>query len=298
MLKSSSTKLSIATAVSLAVVSSLVGGLLLAYFTDLIFKPEVLYTVTGSEIKLPESYEKELSKARATALMKNFEAIVGTSKKQLTAELGTKGNKIGVKERHLEMYGPNLFNKNNNTITVAGEKLEQMVDTLEKPETLRALLDPTAMFPTAFATIEIYNTGNREASDLEINITPNGVVVEVQASSTEPSAEQWERMFDDKAGIPVGVHLAPIKRLPPGGKIQVKIYWHQMGAIDSATGAEDLTVSVKGSYSGGMLKYVEVEPSASTNWVLWAAVGIFIAMLSATLGFWIRNARNPSQKYS
>lgn len=292
LLETSNTNVSAITALSLAIISSLIGGLLIAYFTNIIFKPDVVYTLSGSDIKLPNSYEKELSKARAAVWLKNMTTVLGTvSKKQLTVEPGVKDNKVGIKKHSLEVLGPNLIGNNKNTITVSGDKLDEMIETLEKPETLHALLSPSTNFPTAFATVDIFNTGNREATDLEINVVPNGILIESHATSTEPSAEKWEEIIDPQTALPVGIHLPSIKRLPPGGKIQVKVYWHKLGTIGASEVADDLIVSVKGSYSGGMMRYTEAQPSSERNWPVLVALAILISISSAVLGFLYKRGR-------
>lgn len=60
---------------SLACLLSITVTIFAVYLTDLLFKPKLLYTVTGLKIELPEAYEKELSKIRAKTFAEEFETI-------------------------------------------------------------------------------------------------------------------------------------------------------------------------------------------------------------------------------
>lgn len=276
---------------------TLIAGVLLVHFTNIIYKPDVLYTVAGSKISLPEKYEQELSKVRAILAMKNFETVLGgISTKNLSVEAGVTGSSINIKKHELSVVGPNLVGKSQNSLRVEGRNLEKMLEVVKKPETLRALLDPALSHPTAFATIEIYNAGNREATDLEVSIKPNGILVESKVDSSETSAEKWETIFDENLSLPIGIHLPPIKRLPPGGHIRAKVYWHLMGNIGETKKEDEPTVSVKGSFSGGMLQFAENKPYSSANGPLLTSVGVFIALSSFLIGYWIKGyLRSRSQ---
>lgn len=286
-------KLSVVTSTTITIISSLIAGLLLAYFSDVIFRPQVLYTVSSSKITLPTDYEKEIAKVRALLMLKNFEAILKrkTTKNSLSIEAGITERKLGIKEHKLDFFVGNTGKLGNNSIQVEGADLEQMLNTVEKPEALRAILDPTISFPTAFSTIDIYNAGNREASDLEMNIIPNGVLVEALVNATEPSAEKWEDIYDEQTRLPIGAHLPPIKRLPPGGKIKVKIYWNLLGVPGETSEKTVPIVDVKGSYSGGMVKFVESKPESPINWPLWIIAGLSLCLSGAALGYWLNGRR-------
>lgn len=278
------------TATTITITSSLIAGLLLAYFSDLIFKPQVLYTVTSSKITLPADYEKELAKVRAILLTKRFETLFkgAETRKSLSIEAGIVEKKLGIKEHKFEVATGRSGKIGDNTIRAFGSDMEKMIDTLEKPEVLRTLLDPTISFPTAFSTIDIYNSGNREASDLELNIVPNGVLVEARVSSTEPSAEKWADILDEQMRVPVGIHLPPIKRLPPGGRIKVRLYWNMLGAQGESTEGTVPMVEVKGSFAGGMVQFVESRPESPINWPLWIIVGLSLCTTGLGIGFWLR----------
>lgn len=293
-------KFSVATSTIVAVFSSLIAGLLLAYFTNIIFKPEVLYTVSSSKITLPVDYEKELAKVRALLMLRNLEATfknLGKNleiRKELSIKPGIKDQHIGIKEHEMNFFAGHSGKLGDNSVGLEGKDLNKMIDTLEKPELLRTLLDPAITFPTAFATVDIYNAGNREANDLELKIMPNGVLVEALIDSTEPSAEKWEDVYDGQTLLPVGVHLLPVKRLPPGGKIRVKIYWNLLGKMEAPSDKDIPLIDVKGSYSGGNIQFVNSKPESPINWPLWIIIGLSICLSGTAIGYWLRGLRLSS----
>jgi len=284
------------TATTITIISSLIAGLLLAYFSDLIFKPQVLYTVTSSKITLPADYEKELAKVRTILFAKRFEALFkgAETRKSLSIEAGIVEKKLGIKDHKFEVVAGRSGKIGDNTIRAFGPDMEKMINTLERPEILRTLLDPMVSFPTAFSTIDIYNSGNREASDLELNIMPNGVLVEARVSSTEPSAEKWADILDEQIQIPVGIHLPPIKRLPPGGKIRIKLYWNLLGEQGESTGGTTPMVEVKGSFAGGMVQFVESKPESPTNWPFWIIVGLSLSIFGLAIGYWLKGVQQKA----
>lgn len=273
---------------TIGIISSLIAGLLLAYFTNILFKPDVLYTLSGFKINLPEKYEKELAVVRAKVMMKNLEGLVGkASSKSLTGSPLIDDDAIFIKPHELNVMGPNRA-KNKDSVAVVGDDIEKMVEKLEKPELLKSLLDPSVSRPTAFATLEIVNAGNREATDLEVSIRPNGVLIEAKVDSSEPSSSSWGNVLDEKAGLPIGIDSPIIKRLPPEGKITVRLYWH---ILDDSKQEESPSVTVKGSYSGGKLRYTESQPRTGTNWPLTIAIIVLLVVSSIGFGYWLRTAR-------
>lgn len=269
--------------------------LLVIYFTDIFYKPEVLYTVSGSKISLPEEYEMEIAKVRAVLMMKNFQKVMSqknmVSKKSLTVEAGIREKGIGAINNKSAFYTGVTDKIGNNSVTGEGADFEGLIENMTAPDSLRALLEPQTTFPTAFSIIEIYNAGNREANDLEMSILPNGVLVDSTIESTESSAENWEPITDKQVLLPIGLHLPPIKRLPAGGKIKLKIYWNVLDTKGNTSGETTPTVEVKGSYSGGMIQFVDSKIASSTNWLLLSVVGILLFAGGITTGYWIRRYR-------
>lgn len=271
------------------ILPSLIVGILITYFTNLIYKPDVLYTVTEFRVALPDSYEKELAKARAKVWMKNAEAAFGEmSKKNLHAEVSKDDTSIFLKPKELEFYGPNQKGKKDG-VEVMGNNLDKMIEKLEKPEVLKSLLDSTVNAPTAFATIKIVNSGNREATDLELNVLPEGVVIENKIESTEPMMDMAKDVVDKETGLPVGVHFPLIKRLPPGGEITLKMFWHDFDDVKDKNYLPK--INIKGSYSGGKLRYVESKPEVGTNWGIVVSFSLLITVISFGLGYFIRGSR-------
>src|SRR5258706_4169133 len=160
-----------------------------------------------------------------------------------------------------------------------------MLNSLDSPDALRTMLDPTISFPTACATIDIYNSGNREANDLEINVAPNGVLIEAQVKSTEPSANKWEDIIDTATKLPVGIHLPVIRRLPSGGKIQLKLYWNMLEPLGKSTEGASPSVDIKGSFSGGMVRFTDATSGSPVNWPLWLSLMVAISLGSVVFGY-------------
>lgn len=272
--------------VVVSVLTSLVAGLLLAYFTNIIFKAQVVYTISGYKINLPEKYEKELAKIRAKAVIKDFETFLGkVSKKDLRGKAIIENEGIYMKPGELSALGPKR-----DSVGAVGKDIDRIIETLEKPEVLRSFLDSSVSYPTAFATVEIKNTGNREATDMEIKILPNGVLVEARVDSSEPSTGTWNNVLDNTTGLPVGIHFPAMKRLPPEGYLKVRLYWHM---LDSSKQDTDVpTITVRGTYTGGKLIYVESQPQTGPNWPLIIIICIALLSLGAGLGYWIRYLKN------
>lgn len=290
MLDSDKRVFSVATTTTVTVISSLIAGLLLAFFTDLIFKPQVLYTISSSKISLPAEYEKEIAKIRAVVFAKNFEKIANQPevRNSLTIEAGIVDKKLGIKEHRVNVAAGRSGKLGDNTLGASGPNLEKLIDTFEKPEVLKTLLDPASSIPTAFAIIDIYNAGNREANDLEINIVPNGVLAEARVSSTEPAAEKWTDILDEQIRLPVGIHLPPIKRLPPEGKIRIKLYWNLLSETGESTAAAQPKVDVRGSFSGGSVQFVESKLDSPANWPLRIIFCLSMCLGGFAIGYWVR----------
>ena len=286
-------KSKVVTTVIVTAVSSLVVGLLLAYLTNIIFRPDVVYAVSTSKISLPLDYEKEIAKVRALLVAKRFAALISKqpNKASLSIEPGIENKKLGIKNHELGIFSGKSRKLGDNSLLVEGNNLEKMLNSLDSPDALRAMLDPTISFPTAFATIDIYNSGNREANDLEMNIAPNGVLIEALVKSTEPSAEKWEDIIDTATRLPVGIHLPVIRRLPSGGTIRMKIYWNMLEPIGKSTEGTSPTVDIKGSFSGGMVRFVDATTESRVNWPLWLLLMVAISIGSIALGYWIKGFR-------
>ena len=276
----------------IGIISSVIAGLLIAYFTNIIFKPDVLYTISSFKINLPEKYEEELALIRAKSFASNFEKIVGQiSEKSINGKPTLDNESILMKAQGFGVRGPNRA-KEKDTVTALGHDFDKMLKNLKNPEILKSLLNQSVSIPTAFSTVDIVNTGNKEATDLDISINPNGVVIEATIESTEPSINSWENIMDTQIGLPIGIHFPAIKRLPPGGKITVRLYWNIVGNSKQ----EDLLpyIVVKGSYSGGKLQFAESQPPTRTNWLLVDAALLLIALLSFAVGYWLHRTKSSA----
>lgn len=264
---------------ALAWLLSIVATVFAVYLTDLFYKPRLLYTVTGFKIELPETYEKELSKIRAKTFMEEIEKQFSTALPRAgTAQPIFKDGKIGF-ERSLNI--DKTVGLGSTKMRAEAKKIDQVIETLTNPTVLKTFLSSTTSYPTAFATVTIFNSGNREASDLDIEIDLNGILIESQIASTEPSIKEFDKLIDPSIALPVGLTTTK-KRLVPNGYIELRLYWHMLpssgekGAIPSVT--------VKGTYSKGTLEKADTKPPKEISKFILIIGGLGLFLIGVFVG--------------
>lgn len=261
----------------LAWILSLVLTVFAVYFTDLFYKPKLLYTATGFEIELPQKYEKELSKIRAKKMIEDLEKRFGSLPKAGTAQPIYKEGKIGFQK---SLTIDKKIGFDTDKMRAESKNVDQLIEMVSNPDLLKNFLNSTTSFPTAFATVTINNSGNREATDLDIEIKTNGILIESQITSSEPSIKEFDKLIDPSIGLPVGLTTTG-KRLVPDGYIEARIYWHML----PSEGDQDPTpsISVKGTHSKGSLQKADRMPQGNINNSLLIISGIGLFLLGIFL---------------
>jgi len=254
----------------LTIALSIVATILGVYFTDIFFKPQLQYTLTGFKIELPQAYEKEIAKVRAKLFMQDFEKQFGAIIKSGTASPNIKEGHISF-DRTVSAVKPVKSTK----LKVDSSNTGSIIDALTNPDVLRKFVSVDAVYPTAFATVRIFNSGNRSANNVDLEIKPNGVLVEAQVTSTEPSIKEFDKLMDPSIGLPIGLSISN-KRLVPKGYIEIRLYWHMLSESSEKDAVPTLTIN--GTHSSGVLQKAEDNGMTELNKpiLIIGGIGLFL----------------------
>lgn len=236
--------------VIITALATLLTTLLGVYFTDVFFKPKLLYSSDYYDIEIPEEYREEIIKKDVESMMEGLSnALQDNTFNDYKLEAGVKPKIVDQKGR-MENYL--IFQKGGNKLN--REALVKLMGVINDKNLIKKVFGKKKWYPDAVINVRIMNKGNREANDVNINITTNGVITKYELSSDEPTVKDATLLTDQEIGLPVGVSIGNIKRIVPDGFITLKMYVQIIEPYKDNRRPSP-TITIVGTHSKGKIEY-------------------------------------------
>lgn len=224
---------------------SLCVGLILAFSTNLIYKPKVIWEAQSYNIELPEEIREEIRQKE----METFIEGINNLAKDKSLNFYQLGASI---KPTIQKNNSGKFEK---SISLAKKLDKDTMNRLFKfvndRELLKKMFSTVKWYPDTVLYLQFKNIGNKQACDVNVVVTTNGVITKYEVDSDEPTAKEFNLIKDKDIGLPTGLNISNVKRLVPKGYINVKLYLQHLESTD--TSKDTTTITVYGTHSEGKI---------------------------------------------